>query len=117
MDEHFDVNEAKRFLENREALVKDEREKERKAVLAAVLASLKQLFSDTAVEVYLVGSIIRPNMFHPGSDVDIVLKNFQGDRFDLWAKLERMINRNVEIILFEHCHFQDHILKSGYKVL
>ena len=117
MNKAFDVNQAKRFLENRESLDKDKRERERKAVMAVALESIKGLFTNTAVEVFLIGSITQPYMFYPHSDIDIVVKNFKGDRFDLWTRLEMLIKRNVEVVVFENCHFQEHIIKSGYKVL
>lgn len=117
MEKPFDVQQAKKFLMLRETLEKKERERQRITTLTAVIDSLKTLFFLSEVEVYLVGSITQPYMFYPHSDVDIVLKNFKGDRFDIWVQLEGMIKRNVEIIIFEHCHFKDHVIKNGYKVL
>jgi len=117
MDKQFDTNEAKKFQERNEAFEKDERENQRIATLSIVVESLKKLFLNTDVEVFLVGSITQPYMFYPHSDVDVVVKKFAGDRFDLWTQLETMIRRNVEIIIFENCHFQEHVLKTGYKVL
>jgi hypothetical protein len=46
-----------------------------------------------------------------------VVKNFHGDRFDLWAFLEKEIGRKVEVIPFETCHFQEFVLKDGLKVI
>ncbi len=117
MENQFDINQAKKFLENRESLIMEKSEQERSYVLKKAIHCLEELFAHTNVEVYLVGSITKPYTFHPRSDVDIVVKNFTGDRFDLWTKLETLIGKNVEVILFENCHFQEHVLKSGYKVL
>jgi predicted nucleotidyltransferase len=117
MSKNFDADQAKRFLEQRESLAKEEREQTRKAIFTLAVDSLKNLFMDSGVEVYLVGSITQPYMFNPRSDVDIVVKNFTGDRFALWSQLETMIKRSVEVIIFESCHFQEHVIKSGYKVL
>ncbi|MES2199000.1 MAG: hypothetical protein V4489_02385 [Chlamydiota bacterium] len=117
MDKNFNIEEAKKFLENRESEEKEKREADRKATLTIVIDSLKSIFLDTGVEVYLVGSIAKPYMFHPYSDVDVVLKNFKGDRFDLWTRLETAIKKNVEVIIFENCHFQEYVIKDGYKVL
>ncbi len=117
MDKDFDIGEAKRFLENREFEEKEKRERERISILTSVINSLTSLFLHTDVEVYLVGSITKPYMFYPHSDVDIVLKNFKGDRFDMWTRLETMIKKKVEVIIFENCHFQEHVVKSGYKVV
>jgi predicted nucleotidyltransferase len=117
MNENFDINEAKKNLERREQDEKEKREQERLAMFSRATEALKSIPFDPQVEVYLVGSITRPYQFHPHSDVDVVVRNFQGDRFDLWTQLEELIKRNVEIIIFENCHFQDFVLKMGYKVL
>lgn len=117
MDKKFDKQQAKQNLESRELLEKEWLEKERITLLKTVVDSLKNIFSQSEVEVYLVGSVTQPYKFHARSDVDVVVKNFKGDRFDLWTKLEGMIQRNVEIIIFENCHFQEHVIKNGYKVL
>ena len=96
---------------------KEERETVRKKILEVATSTLKDEFSGSRVEVYLVGSILRPFSFTPRSDVDIVIKNYEGDRLDLWARLEKKIGRSVEIIPFESCHFQEFVLKEGLKVV
>lgn len=117
MEKRFDREEAKKFLFEQEEKEKKQREETRKYLLQKVIAILKKEFQDSSVEVYLVGSIVRPFAFTTRSDVDIVLKNFIGDRFELWPKLEKEIGRTVEIILFESCHFQEFVLKEGLKVI
>ena len=117
MGEAFDPNEAKQFLRAREARERNQREEVRKTVLTRVVACLQKRFQNTTVEVYLVGSVIRPFAFTAHSDIDIVLKNYQGDRFALWAELEKEIEQVVEVILFEGCHFQEFVVKEGLKVV
>lgn len=117
MASSFDPDLAKKHLEARESQEREAREKERIAAFTAVVHRLKGMEFPQQIEVYLVGSITQPYLFYPHSDIDIVVKNFQGDRFDLWTQLEELLGRRVEIILFEKCHFQDHILKNGYKVI
>ncbi|MBX9922982.1 MAG: hypothetical protein K2Y01_02620 [Rhabdochlamydiaceae bacterium] len=117
MNDNFDTDKAKKFLETREGEEKERKEIERKAALSATVDLLKVLFSHTGVEVYLVGSIIQPYKFHSRSDVDVVLRNFHGDRFEVWTQLEALIKKNVEVIIFENCHFQEHVIKNGYRVL
>jgi predicted nucleotidyltransferase len=117
MNDDFDSQEAKEFLLARENQEKTSKEVERKKTLEKVISILKEEFEGSSVEVYLVGSIIKPFNFSSHSDVDIVLKNYTGDRFDYWGKLESKIGRQVEIILFETCHFQEFILKEGLKVV
>ena len=117
MTPDFDREEAKKFLLEKENKEKERKELERKHVLQQVIDVLKEEFAGSSVEVYLVGSIIIPFSFSDRSDVDIVVKNYIGDRFDLWAKLDRKIDRDIEIILFETCHFQDSVIKNGLRVL
>jgi len=112
----FDSEEAKKSLIAKEQKEKHENEGQRQATLQAVVASIKEELSGSGTEAYLVGSIIRPFHFSPRSDVDIVLKNYTGDRFDFWTKLEEKIKRPVEIILFETCPFQEFVLRDGLKV-
>jgi uncharacterized protein len=115
--DRFHPEEAKQYLHKKDQQDKAIREKNRKLILNKTILTLRQLFQDTPVEVYLVGSIIRPFQFSAHSDIDIVVKNFHGDRFDLWTKIEDLVGRNVEIILFETCHFQEFVLKEGMKIV
>ncbi len=117
MKEKFNSDEAKAFLLAKEEKEKMQREEVRKTVLQKVISTLVDEFKGSNVEIYLIGSILRPFSFSPSSDVDIVLKNYKGDRFELWSKLERKIERKVEIIYFEKCHFQEYVLKDGLKVI
>jgi len=117
MNEQFDSQKAKEFLSNRSQNENEQREDERKTVLKHTCAVIEQEFKDTGIEVYLVGSILRPYQFTANSDIDIVVKNFTGDRFLLWTKLEELLQREVEIILFESCHFKDFITSQGLKVV
>lgn len=116
MEIMFDDEKAKKFLLAREEKEKSKKEEERKALLKKVILVLKNEFKGSAVEVYLIGSILRPFSFSSRSDVDIVLKNYKGDRFDFWAQLEEKIGRKIEIIPFETCQFQEFVLKEGFKV-
>lgn len=117
MSNKFDSEEAKNFLLTKEEREKQQREDERTSLLAKVISILETEFKGSPVEVYLVGSILKPFGFSSRSDVDIVLKNYKDDRFELWANLERTLDRKVEVILFERCPFQEFVLKEGYRVV
>lgn len=112
----FNVEEARKFLRKREHAKKKYLEKERQEVLQRTVLALKEFFKDSGVEVFLVGSILQPHQFTLKSDIDIVLKNFRGDRFELWSQLESLCGREIDLILFEKCNFQEYILEYGYKV-
>jgi len=117
MGKKFDKEEAKKFLFQREEKKREEQEKERKRVLQKAISILEKEFKGSDVEIYLVGSVLRPFSFSSQSDVDVVLKNYKGDRFEFWVNLEKKIGRDVEIISFETCQFQESILKDGLKVV
>lgn len=117
MDRSFNADEAREYLLKQEQLEKKKREEERLATLDHVARCLKEMFLDSPVEVYLVGSITKPNSFNKRSDIDVVLKNFKGDRFAVWTELESKVRRRVEVILFERSHFKEHIEQEGLKVV
>lgn len=117
MSAPFDREEAKKFLRHREMLEKGKNEEIRKKILQKTVRELEEEFAGQGVEVYLIGSLTRPNAFTESSDIDIVLKNFKGDRFALWSKLAQKMDREIEIILYETCSFKDYVVSQGYKVL
>lgn len=116
MGKEFDSEAAEKFLRAREEKEKRQREEERLAVLEKAIAILEQEFTESSTEAYLIGSILTPFAFLRSSDVDIVLKNYKGDRFDLWTRLEEKLGRQVEVILFETSPFQEFVVKEGFKV-
>jgi predicted nucleotidyltransferase len=95
----------------------EQQDEERKALLKKAISILEKEFKGTLVEIYLIGSILQPFNFTARSDIDVVLKNYQGDRFELWSRLEREIGRDVEIISFERSPFQEFILRDGFQVM
>lgn len=117
MNKEFDVEAAKKHLAKQEENTKELNEKCRQDLLEKAVNYLKKLFSGTEVGVVLVGSITRPYSFRKASDIDVVLKNFKGDRLDILTDLETHLGREVEVILYEKCHFKDHIDDQGLKVL
>lgn len=113
----FNIEEARKFLYERDLKKKEKLENERKFLLETVKSILIEEFQNSKVSVFLVGSIIRPYSFSSSSDIDIVLKNFDGNYFALFAKLEEKIKKNIDLIIFEECHFQDFIIKFGLKII
>jgi predicted nucleotidyltransferase len=115
------IEAAKKKLRAREARKRtpeeEQQDEERKALLKKAISILEREFKGSSVEVYLIGSILQPFYFTARSDIDVVLKNFNGDRFEFWARLEREIGRTVEIISFESCHFQEFVIRDGFKVV
>lgn len=117
MSEYFDTNAAKDSLVKREKEKLKKNENDRQIQLTKIIEILKDEFIDQQVEVFLVGSITQPYKFRENSDIDIVLKNFKGDRFDAWSSIDRKIDRTIELILYEKCHFKEHVDQQGLKIL
>ncbi len=113
----FDENSARENLKNKELAKAASREELRIRLLARSRDVLLHEFKNTHVEVWLIGSILRQNQFAKRSDIDIVIKGFSGDRFDLWTHLEAAVEHAIEIIRYEECDFQNEIRAKGLKVL
>jgi hypothetical protein len=117
MENKFDIEAAKKFLLAKEEKKRTQWEEERKALLKKTISILEKEFKESSVEAYLIGSILQPFKFTARSDINVVLKNYNGDLFEFWARLEREIDRTVLILSFESCHFQEFIVNNGFKVV
>jgi hypothetical protein len=118
MNETFDIEAAKKFLQAREDKEHQENESLRQAMFQKVLTVLKKEFAGTATEVYLMGSIVQPFVsFSPDDEIEVMLKNYQGDRFDIWAKLESELGDTVRVFIYGKFHLQDIFLQYGRKVI
>ncbi len=90
------------------------REQLRKNLLLHVRQTLTAFFKNyPECNVYLTGSIVRPGLFSPGSDIDIVVENFQGSRLDLFIELSELFDIPVDLIIMERCHFSENIRNRG----
>lgn len=116
-DTAFNIDDAFHYLRKREEKQAIVREKRRLELLPRVISILSEELTGHDVELFLIGSILHPYKFNHYSDIDIVLKNYQGDRFCLWTALEAKIGLPIEVILYEECHFQKEIIDQGLKVL
>ena len=86
--ETMELQKIVRFLSKRDKAQRARLEAKRKDILKNVIAVLAATFANTNTEVYIIGSLIEPYKFKENSDIDIVVKNYQGDHFLLWSKLE-----------------------------
>jgi len=113
----FDESAAIENLKNIEKRAAADRESMRVSLLEKVKSILVQELSAKKCDVWLIGSLIQEGHFSKRSDVEIVIKNYEGDRFDLWTFLERKIGHQIMIFSFENCHFQDFVHNYGKKIL
>lgn len=113
----FEKEIAKKYLKNRELREREEDEKIRLELFRSAVRLIEEELIGKEVQAYLIGSVIIPYKFSKHSDIDIVLKNFTGDRFDLATKWEGILERGVEVIMYENCLFQKHVETEGFKVI
>ena len=95
----------------------EEREKLRKLILQDVNKTLQLLMEKyTWKEIYLFGSLVQEGRFQPNSDVDIAVRGL--NKFDYYAfigEVSEILNRRVDVIRLEECHFSNSIVKKGMR--
>lgn len=94
-----------------------EREKIRKEVLREIDKALKILAMRYSWnDLYLFGSIIRTGSFTQGSDIDIAVLGLKKlDYFAFVGDISAILNRSVDVINLEDCHFGNSIVSEDVK--
>jgi len=67
-------------------------------------------------EAYLFGSIVLEGRFRRNSDIDIAvlgLKKF--DYYEFIGEISDLLNKRVDVVLLEECHFEQFIKEKGIK--
>ncbi len=95
----------------------EDREKIRKRILHDVVKTLQLLMEKyTWKEIYLFGSLVQEGRFKPNSDVDIaVLGLNKFDYYTFIGEVSQILNRRVDVIRLEECHFSSSIVKKGIR--
>ncbi|MEM1310356.1 MAG: nucleotidyltransferase domain-containing protein [Cyanobacteria bacterium P01_H01_bin.153] len=88
---------------------------DRQALVPVAQTWLKQHAHQFGLEQgYLFGSVTQANKFSAHSDVDIAVETFkQGDPVGLVGYLLLHIDREVDIVLLDQCHFAGKIRRTG----
>lgn len=63
---------------------------------------------------YIFGSLVRPNRFHAGSDIDIALSGL--NKFELYGfigEISAILDRDVDVVRLEECPFHESIMNQG----
>lgn len=66
--------------------------------------------------VYIFGSLIKRGKFSNKSDIDIAVKGL--DKFDYFSfvgEISALLNRSVDVINMEDCHFAESIVSKGVR--
>ncbi|GBF80174.1 nucleotidyltransferase family protein [Aphanothece sacrum] len=90
-------------------------EEERQLLLSKTYQWLNQFASDYGIEkAYIFGSVTRPGKFYQDSDVDLGVERINPtDYFLAISLLSAYLQREVDIIQLNKCHFADRIRQKG----
>ncbi len=95
----------------------EDREKSRKAMTQRINEALNRLDKKYHMEeVYLFGSVAQSGRFCRNSDIDIAIKGL--NRFDYYefiAEISELLDKRVDVVSLEECHFADSIKEKGIK--
>ena len=93
----------------------EKREHNRLITLQKVFTWLDQWADYYSIEkAFVFGSLICPGHFWETSDVDIAVEDIDRElHFQAISHLSRTVERNVDLIPLEHCHFADRIREGG----
>ncbi|MFQ5454994.1 MAG: nucleotidyltransferase family protein [Nitrospirota bacterium] len=82
-----------------------------------VFTALERLSEEVSFEeAYIFGSITKPYQFGDFSDVDIAFKGLDKDKlFFTISFLNRLIGRDISVVIIETAHFKDKILREGIR--
>ena len=103
------------LLDARLAREKEQNERERQQLLPLALAWLQAHGLDYGISRgYLFGSVTEPGRFTQSSDIDIAVDTWEtGNIFGLMGYLSLYLNRDVDVIPLDQCHFADKIRRLG----
>jgi predicted nucleotidyltransferase len=90
-------------------------ERDRQVLLSAAQEWLELHAQEFGIEQgYLLGSVTQAGRFSARSDIDIAVETFcQGEPFGLASYLSLHLNRDVDVLSLDQCHFAEKIRKTG----
>ena len=93
--------------------------REREALRLAVQTRALRLLDESPVEIdeaILFGSVVRPGRFDARSDVDVAIPDLEPrDFFALMGHLEEGLEREIDLVPIDTCHFADTIRRTGLR--
>ena len=67
-------------------------------------------------EAYLFGSIVLAGRFRRNSDIDIAVSGLEKfDYYEFIGEISDLLNKRVDVVLLEECHFEQFIKEKGIK--
>ncbi|MGB8701610.1 MAG: nucleotidyltransferase domain-containing protein [Thermosynechococcaceae cyanobacterium] len=92
-------------------------EQVRQRLLEATLAWLAAKAGEYGFESgYVFGSVTQAGKFAEDSDIDVAIDSMsQGEPFRMAGDLSLVLNREVDVVPLDRCHFADHVRQLGVK--
>lgn len=102
-------------LDRQWAQQREQWERDRQTVLSAAQTWLISHAEEFGIKQgYLFGSVIQAERFSNQSDLDIAVDTLSvGDPFGLASYLSLQVNRDVDVVPLDQCHFADKIRQIG----
>jgi hypothetical protein len=103
------------LLDEKLTRLRQQSERDRQQLLQSALMWLQHHAIQFGIERgYVFGSITQPGRFSPHSDLDLAVESLQqGDPFGLIGYLSLHLNREVDLVPLDQCHFADKIRLIG----
>lgn len=103
------------LLDERLKQRRSQNELDRQRLLQAALDWLQENAARFGVEGgYLFGSVTQAGQFSQYSDVDLAVENLcEGDPFGLIAYLSLHLDRTVDLVPLDQCHFAPKVRQTG----
>ncbi|MGK7939713.1 MAG: nucleotidyltransferase family protein [Crocosphaera sp.] len=111
MSDYFSSEKLDKIISDRRLKL----EEERKIILKKTKEWLDQYGSEYGIKkAYIFGSVTYPNKFNQNSDVDVAVENINAEKhFLAISLLSTYLEREVDIIKLNQCHFADRIREKG----
>lgn len=102
-------------LDRRLAQQRDQWERDRQILLSAAQEWLELHAQEFGIEQgYIFGSITQSGRFSAHSDIDIAVESFcHGEPLGLGSYLSLHLNRDVDVLPLDQCHFAEKIRNTG----
>jgi len=103
------------LLDQKLAQIRQQSEGDRLRLLQSSLDWLHENAAWFGIEQgFVFGSVTQLGRFSPHSDIDIAVEDFkQGDPFGLGSYLSLQVDREVDVVPLDQCHFADKIRQTG----
>ncbi|NEQ32989.1 MAG: nucleotidyltransferase domain-containing protein [Leptolyngbya sp. SIO4C5] len=104
-----------KLLDQKLAQIRQQNERDRQRLLAKALSWLQQNGERFGIcGGYLFGSMTQPGRFTQHSDLDLAVETLAvGNPFGLSSYLSTDLDRDVDIVPLDQCHFADKIRQTG----